>query len=564
MIKPISADLSARTAYSPRARSERSSPAPPNSPDPLRPILRSLRSELLLDIIQKSGDPAVAILDHLVETLGASYAVSARMESEAPCDCRRPAILGRIAGRRPLSSPERLLLKSRQLRSIVGEEARFTTGGAREGSNWIASIPVHRSVAPDQRARSSHLVLGGRLDHLPASLGVSPGPVLGALESAAAWIEEATLRAGPPRAAVAEEVDSELWKMLGNMEGPSPVDPQFPGIIAASRGMLEVLMTVRRIAGKPMNVLIVGESGTGKEVVAKAIHQHSERSAGPFVTENCAACPANLMESEFFGVQKGAFTGASASRAGVFERAHRGTLFLDEIGELDPSLQVKLLRVLQEREVRRVGGNKQISVDFRLVSATNRPLDEDVLRKRFRNDLLYRIDVVRIEIPPLRERCEDIPHLARHFLSLHSSTLGREAPPRITAEALGFLLRYWWPGNVRELENEMARALAFGHDVIMPDQLSEKIKASEFGEADDEGPDPICDFYEAERDLLGAIIAAAVRYAKGNRAGAAKLLNMPKTSFYRRLRRYGLDPERLRATYAPISRVLSRYRFLER
>ncbi len=561
MIKPISADLSARSAYSCRPRSGESSPVAETA-GPLRSILDAMRSEFLLDLFRERENPGVAILDHLVDTLHASFAISARLESDDGSGRGLTAIVGRIPGSRPLHDPGRVLRESRQLRASFGDTTRFTTGGDRDGSNWLVSVPVYRSAATGRRLVSSRLILGGRLDHLPASLGTSPGSVFGALETSAAWIEAALLR-GDSSPAVTSELDSELWTLLKDLEGLSPFDPQFPGVVAASRGMIAVLDTVKKIASSDAAVLIVGESGTGKEVIAQAVHRESKRSSGPFVTENCAACPENLMESEFFGVQKGAFTGASTSRAGVFERANHGTLFLDEIADLDLSLQVKLLRVLQEREVRRVGGRKQIPVDFRLISATNRQLDEDVLHKRFRLDLLYRLEIVRIRIPPLRERIEDIPHLAFHFLSLHASRLGRETPPHLTAEALGALLRYWWPGNVRELENEMARALAFGYDSIMPKHLSDKVKASYLGCEDEKSPAQICDFYEAERDLLGALISAAIRYANGNRASAAKMLNMPKTSFYRRIRRYGIDAEKARSTYAPISRVLSRYRFLD-
>jgi DNA-binding NtrC family response regulator len=229
-----------------------------------------------------------------------------------------------------------------------------------------------------------------------------------------------------------------------------------PGIIASSSGMRRVLDLVARVAPTDATVLIGGESGTGKELIAKAIHHASAHASGPFVAVNCGALPEALLESELFGHVKGAFTGASAAKTGLFEEAHQGTLFLDEIGELPQQLQVKLLRALQSGEVRPVGSNQATTVASRVLAATNRDLEQMVRQGGFREDLFYRLNVITIALPPLRERREDIPALTEHFLERLSAKQGRSL--RLSPDALDRLLGYAWPGNVRELENAIERA----------------------------------------------------------------------------------------------------------
>jgi two-component system, NtrC family, response regulator AtoC len=231
-----------------------------------------------------------------------------------------------------------------------------------------------------------------------------------------------------------------------------------PSFIAESPAMKEVLATIQQVADSRATVLITGESGVGKEVVAKALHQFSSRTKKPFVAVSCAALPETLLESELFGYEKGAFTGAQGSKAGRFELAHEGTLFLDEIGEVPLSVQVKLLRVLQEREFERLGASKPTRVDVRLITATNRHLMEAVESGVFRLDLLYRLQVVEVEIPALRDRKEDIEPLCNHFLAKYCKENDR-SPLSLGADALEALHRYSWPGNVRELENTMERAV---------------------------------------------------------------------------------------------------------
>jgi two-component system response regulator FlrC len=234
---------------------------------------------------------------------------------------------------------------------------------------------------------------------------------------------------------------------------------------------LQMLTRLRRVAASELSVLLSGESGTGKEVLARDVHAHSQRARGPFVAINCAAIPKDLLEATLFGYEKGAFTGAQKSQAGKFELANGGTLFLDEIGEMPPELQAKLLRVLQERVVERVGSHQEIALDFRLVAATNRRLEQAVRDGRFREDLYFRIGVFPLEIPPLRTRVDDIDVLSRHFLKRYSAPAGRPGA-RLSDAALMRMRQHPWPGNVRELENVIQRALLMADtDDILPDDL---------------------------------------------------------------------------------------------
>jgi two-component system response regulator FlrC len=248
-------------------------------------------------------------------------------------------------------------------------------------------------------------------------------------------------------------------------------DPTASGPVGEDPAFLQMLTRLRRVAASELSVLLSGESGTGKEVLARDVHAHSQRARGPFVAINCAAIPKDLLEATLFGYEKGAFTGAQKSQAGKFELAHGGTLFLDEIGEMPPELQAKLLRVLQERVVERVGSHQEISLDFRLVAATNRRLEQAVRDGRFREDLYFRIGVFPLEIPPLRTRVDDIDVLARHFLKRYSAPAGRPGA-RLSDAALTRMRQHPWPGNVRELENVIQRALLMADtDDILPDDL---------------------------------------------------------------------------------------------
>jgi len=309
------------------------------------------------------------------------------------------------------------------------------------------------------------------------------------------------------------------------------------GIIGESGRMQEVLSLVGRVASSDATVLIRGESGTGKELIAKAIHYASPRAAGPLVRVNCAALPENLLESELFGHEKGAFTGAVASRKGRFEVADGGSLFLDEIGDLPLHLQVKLLRVLQEREIERVGSSRPISVDVRVLAATHRDLEALMRAGQFRDDLYYRINVVTVSLPPLRERREDIPLLVDHFLSTFTAKNGK-AIRGLTREARDALLRYDYPGNVRELENLVERAVVLTRDDViglgdLPLGLAEA--APEPGDAPG--------LPAAVEGLERRLIREALARAGGVQTAAAELLGISERVLRYKLRKYGLTGE---------------------
>jgi len=247
-------------------------------------------------------------------------------------------------------------------------------------------------------------------------------------------------------------------------------------LVGESTAIKEVFKLIGRVATSDASILIVGESGTGKELVAKAIHNYSDRAAKQFIAINCAAIPENLLESELFGYEKGAFTGADKQKIGKFEEANGGTLFLDEIGDMSLSLQAKLLRILQEGTLERLGGNKTLKVDARIVAATNRNLENDIISKAFREDLYYRLKVITISLPPLRMRKEDIPLLTRHFLRRHSSGTKGETIS-LHPDSMKQLLDYNWPGNIRELENVIKRAVILAKgSVISPDLLFEGVE----------------------------------------------------------------------------------------
>jgi len=298
--------------------------------------------------------------------------------------------------------------------------------------------------------------------------------------------------------------------------------------------MLELQRMIAKAAPSGATVLILGESGTGKELLARAIHRNSPRASGPFVAINCAALSETLLESELFGHEKGAFTGALAQKKGKLEAAAGGTVFLDEIGEMTQSLQAKLLRVLQERQTERVGGTQTVKLDIRVVAATNRDLEEEVRKKTFRQDLYYRLNVVTLMSPPLRERTEDIIPLANHFARRFAERCARPIAG-ISAEARSYLLSYSWPGNVRELENTMERAVVLGSsEMILPEDLPENIR---------ERPQPAefsATLYdEALNTAKRQVVLKAFDQADYDHESAARLLGLHPNYLHRLIR--GLD-----------------------
>ena len=310
-------------------------------------------------------------------------------------------------------------------------------------------------------------------------------------------------------------------------------------MVGESPRMRDVYQFINRVAPKDSTVLIFGESGTGKELVARAIHRNSTRASKPYVAINCAAIAENLLESELFGHEKGAFTGAIAQKKGKLESAEGGTVFLDEIGELAPMLQAKMLRVLQEREFERVGSTKTIKLDVRLIAATNRDLEEEVRKGGFREDLFYRLNVVSMRMPGLRERREDISLLASYFAAKYAKRANRNVVG-ISPQARAFLLNYDWPGNVRELENAIERAVVLGSsDLILPEDLPEVVLEKAGPAA---GSAVVSAFHDTVREAKKTVILAAVEQAGGNYTEAARILGLHPNYLHRLIRNLNLKP----------------------
>lgn len=329
-------------------------------------------------------------------------------------------------------------------------------------------------------------------------------------------------------------------------------------LIGTGRAMQDVCKEIGRVAAKPVTVLIRGETGTGKELIARAIYQHSLRGKAPFIAINCAAIPENLLESELFGHERGAFTGADQRRIGRFEQANKGTLFLDEIGDLPPNTQVKLLRVLQQQTFQRVGGTEAVSVDVRVLAATHRNLEGMIRDGKFREDLFHRLNVVCLQLPPLRERREDIPILVQHFLHKYAGDFGVENPA-ISSDALAVLQADSWPGNVRELENMTrrlllgARGLSINADTVRQTLAARNAETAPTGNSftafagdllaraqkgglDDAHARMIA---EAEREIL----TQAIMLAEGNQAKAARWLGLSRFTLREKLKQLGLHPD---------------------
>ncbi|MEW6749488.1 MAG: sigma-54 dependent transcriptional regulator [Candidatus Latescibacterota bacterium] len=320
----------------------------------------------------------------------------------------------------------------------------------------------------------------------------------------------------------------------------------FDEILGRSAGMQQVFETIQRTAQTDADVLIEGETGTGKELVARSIHRRSRRQDRPFMPVDCGAIPEDLLESEFFGHERGAFTGAHARSLGLLEFASRGTFFLDEIGELPLQLQSKLLRVLQERRIRRVGGKEEIEVDVRVIAATNRDLREEMRAGRFRAELYYRINVVRVELPPLRERGEDIPLLIEHFAARCGREMGREGVT-VDPEVVEVLCRYPWPGNVRELQNVLKRALAMSRQETLllsdlPDEIV--IRAGDRASAGRGG------FFHLREQRMAAFeheyLVNLLQVCQGDVSRAAREAQLPRGTLYRLLKKHELGPDPFR------------------
>ena len=326
-----------------------------------------------------------------------------------------------------------------------------------------------------------------------------------------------------------------LQKELKRLRTEVQARDRFQNIIGQSETMQKVLETVAQVSDLPANLLIEGESGTGKEIIARAIHFNSSRASGPFVPVNCAAIPETLLESELFGYVRGAFTDARKDRRGLFQEASGGVLFLDEISEIQPLLQAKLLRVLEDKEIRPLGSNLSEKVDARVISAGNRNLEEQVRAGRFRQDLYYRLNVIRIELPPLRQRREDIPLLVNHFIAKFAES-GKRMVDGIQPDALAALQGYDWPGNIRELEHTIERAVLLGKGAMItledlpPDLISRGESALVVVQA--------LAKHLTLRDLERDYIARVLENTQGNKTEAARILGFDRTTLYRKLEEY--------------------------
>ncbi len=343
-----------------------------------------------------------------------------------------------------------------------------------------------------------------------------------------------------------------MAQKLRQLERRAPDDVSYEGILGKNRRMQEIFDAIENIAPTTSTVLITGESGTGKELVARAIHARSRRNDKAFVVINCSAIPVYLLESELFGHRKGSFTGAIADKVGLFEEADGGTIFLDEIGEVPPSVQVKLLRILQEGEIRAVGDVDVHHVDVRLITATNRDLAAMVRDGSFREDLFYRINVINLGLPPLRDRQDDIPLLAFHFLRKYSERMKKKVD-KISVDALQALQSYSWTGNVRELENVIERAVVLaGQETIAAQDLPAKLLSESFYLMNEEGGADFTKFnyQEAKQRAMAsfnrAYISATLKEAHGNISFASEKAGMDRSNFKKLIKRYGIDTSEYR------------------
>jgi len=349
----------------------------------------------------------------------------------------------------------------------------------------------------------------------------------------------------------------ECSRLMSDTVEMGPAASHQTALVGRSRAMQALYKEIGRVAATKVTVLIRGDTGTGKELVARAIYQHSDRAGAPFLAVNCSAIPEHLLESELFGHERGAFTGADRRHIGRFEQAHRGTLFLDEIGDMNANLQTKLLRVLQEQSIQRVGGGEQVPVDVRVIAATHRDLEAAIQERTFREDLYYRLSVLTIRLPPLDQRAEDIPDLIGHFLRKHGPEVGMDSPS-IQAEAVEFLQQQRWPGNVRELENVMRQALLLARAyTISADHVREVLQKHRqpLSAQEPHHAAYISDLLaRAERgevqnalgrmleDLEPELYRQAINRAQGNQAKAARWLGISRLRMREKLRQLGLHP----------------------
>jgi DNA-binding NtrC family response regulator len=423
----------------------------------------------------------------------------------------------------------------------------LSAGDAETGLKLLASEPVHLVLTDLKLPGISGLEFLQAAKQQNAALPIVVMTAFGSVETAVEAMKAGAcdyvlkpFSLAEMRMVVHKELDnSRLREENRSLREALGQKYSHPNIVAISPKMQEVLATVERVAPTNSTVLLGGESGVGKDLIARAIHEKSRRASGPFIKINSTTIPENLLESELFGYEKGAFTGAATSKPGKFELADKGTLFLDEIGDVPPAIQVKLLRVLQEREFERLGGTRTIKVDVRLIAATNRDLRAALEDGTFREDLYYRLNVVPIDIPPLREHKEDIPGLANLFLARFAKDSGREEKiAGISPAAMQLLAGHYWPGNVRELQNviERACALASGKQLEASDIQLDSPRNRSGASSDRFLPDGMTiDQWEDE------MIREALKRAGGNKSQAARLLGLSRNALRYRLSKIGID-----------------------
>ncbi len=398
-------------------------------------------------------------------------------------------------------------------------------------TNGIEVLRYAHSVSPD-----TAVVLITAVDDLEAAVqAVKAGGAFDYLRKGPGLIED--VKVALQQAMAQQSLRRQNFALRRDAAGRNSLD----NIVGVSAGMERLKNTIRTVATTASTVLVHGESGTGKELVARAVHACSPRAAEPFVSVNCGAFPETLLESELFGYVKGAFTGANQNKRGLFEVAHGGTIFLDEISEMTLAMQVKLLRVLQERVVRPVGGTDEIAIDVRVIAATNRDLEHAVAEGGFREDLYYRLSVIPVEVPPLRERREDIPLLANHFLKKYAPAAGKSIV-RIAPESVRALANYDWPGNVRQLENTIERAVALetGDTLHVEIPVERRARAAAAFGGSSTIPTEGIDMERYVADIERALIQNALRQSGGVQTKAAEMLKLSYRSFRHLLKKYDL------------------------
>ncbi len=450
-----------------------------------------------------------------------------------------PAKGGAGAGTEVLVLQQRTTLKLRKCRLLV-------SAGPDEGKSLVSdkerlrcgAHPTNDLVLAEDRTASRHHfeIINTERGWLLVDLNSTNGTFMDGRRIERAYLSAgAQIRAGSSTLTFAP-IDEEVT-VEPDREG------ELCGLVGQSVQMRQVFALIKKIAPMDVSVIIGGETGTGKELVARAIHELSGRKKGPLVVLDCGAIPPNLIESELFGHEKGSFTGAMTERPGAFERAQGGTIFLDELGELRLDLQPKLLRVLENREVRRVGGNDTLEVDCRVIAATNRDLPKEIAAGNFREDLFFRLSVINLQLPPLRQRREDIPLILKRALA-EPETVARHGKKRISPEALSLLMAYAWPGNVRELMNVLSHVLAFSEgEEVLPEHLPPRVRGQER-----EGPLPFNEhltFKDAKEQLLENFereyVTSVLTRCEGNLSRAARESGLHRKSIERLVKKYQLD-----------------------